>query len=332
MNANICFFHGGFPICFQNYNDFESVSEPKTQMWTNVIRSSVISSEKQNIQLKTLADVRMRHGFIRKQDEYLVVDFAKSKSVRKRIVCDSDQDQNKSQENQGLIVTVSTMTAIISVVVMTLIVAALTVLLIKKRRTNQRTRLTEVGYVHEQTNYITPISDEAGDGASTTIQNYGTGEVGTQNSQKIVYESLGERNDEEHGYGAVNTQRSAYESLGDRHDKEHSYGTPNTHRSAYESLGDRHDKEHGYGTPNTQRNAYESLDERHDEEHSYGASAQATSGFYQPSEEKKGWTHTTRIAGQPRELVYDSLEDKINETHCDETSDQTAYVKPYKWV
>ncbi|XP_053394989.1 uncharacterized protein LOC123545054 isoform X2 [Mercenaria mercenaria] len=210
----------------------------------------------------------------------------------------------------GFSVTVSNILviAIISVVVLTVTVAVLTVLLVKKRRTNQGTGLAEVGYVPEQTNNITSISDESGDEHYTTIQDIGTGGASEET-------------------GIQNTQRSASESLGERNDQEHSHGTPNTHRRAYESLGDRHDEEHGYGTRNTQRRAYESLGERHDGEHSCEASAQATNGVYQPSEEEM-----VEIAGQPRELAYDSLEDIKKETHCDEASDQTANAIPYEWV
>ncbi|XP_053408632.1 uncharacterized protein LOC123559460 isoform X2 [Mercenaria mercenaria] len=100
-NANKCFSHGGFPIRFRNYSDAEFNSTSQTQMWTNVIRSSVISSEKQSIKLKALGDVRMRYGFVRKQNEYLLLDFAKNNFERKRVVCDSDEDQDKSQENQS---------------------------------------------------------------------------------------------------------------------------------------------------------------------------------------------------------------------------------------
>ncbi|XP_053388397.1 uncharacterized protein LOC123560427 [Mercenaria mercenaria] len=266
-----------------------------------------------------------KFGYIYKATDGQVLHSFATNAQRKRALCTG-----------GLSVTVSIITAIISIVVAAIIVAVLTVLLMKKRRTNQGTRLAKVRHVSEHTSYITPISDEAGDRAYTTIQDNGPGgaseEVGIQNPQKIVYESLGERNDEEHSYGTANTQRSAYESLGERHDEEHNYGTPNTHRNAYESLGDRHEEEHGYGAPDTQRLAYESLDERHDEEHSYEESVQATSGFNEPLEEEKMDTHNYEIAVQPRELAYDSLEDKEKEIHCDGTSHQKANVETYEWV
>ncbi|XP_053392139.1 uncharacterized protein LOC128554849 [Mercenaria mercenaria] len=100
-NANKCFSHGGFPIRFRNYSDAEFGLVSMTQMWTNVLRSAVISSEKQSIKLKALGDVRMRYGFVRKQNEYIVLDFAINNFERKRVVCDSDEDQDKSQENQS---------------------------------------------------------------------------------------------------------------------------------------------------------------------------------------------------------------------------------------
>ncbi|XP_053408646.1 uncharacterized protein LOC123559441 isoform X2 [Mercenaria mercenaria] len=274
-------------------------------------------------------------GVLTKTSKGYLLNF-KRDSEKRRILCQGQKPSKTDIEQISYSVTVNIMIAVVSVIAVAIIVVVLTVFLVKKRRTNQGTRLTDVGYVPEQANYITPISDEAVGGKYSSIQDNGTGEtseeIGIQNLQKIVYESLGERNDEEPGYETANTKMGAYESLGERKDEEHSYGTPNTHRSAYESLGDRCYVEHGYGTPNTHKSAYESLGERYDEEHSYGASAQAISGFYQPLEEERLATHNYKIAGKSRVLTYDSLGDKIKGTHCDETSGQTANVKPYEWV
>ncbi|XP_045207208.2 uncharacterized protein LOC123559442 isoform X2 [Mercenaria mercenaria] len=340
--ANTCFQTGGVSTSYSNSKNIDKSNNER--FWTGVFKTNVVYKYNAYIPVKLRND-RKKLGYIKKESETSVkLRFAEADSM-KRVLC-----------MEGVSVTVITTTVVISVVVAAIIVA---VLLMKKRRTDQGKRLEEVGSLPEQTNYITPISEEAGNGASTTIQDNGTGvareeiaiqnpqrsayeSIGerhdgehnyeTPNAQRSAYESLGERHDEEHSYGAPNAQRSAYESLGERHDGEHNYETPNTQRSAYESLGERHDEEHSYGAPNAQMSAYESLVERHDEEHSYGASAQATSAFYQSLEEERVDTHNYKIAGQPKELEYHSLGDKIKETHCDEKSDQTAYLKPYEWV
>ncbi|XP_053390653.1 uncharacterized protein LOC123559652 isoform X2 [Mercenaria mercenaria] len=336
--AKQCFKTGKYPISYSTASSPETFED--NSVWTGVFKMNIIYKQLQETSSGYM-NSDIRYGYL-SSDFYLR--FTRENNT-KRVLCEKgpidtttssknkDTKTTKSPPNTSLSVTVSTITAVISVVVAIIIVAVLTVFLTKKRRMNQGTRLTEVGYVPEQTNNITPISEKARDGDYTTIQDIGTGkEIEIQNTQNIVYESLGERNYEEHGYETANTQTSVYESLGERHDEEHNYGTPTTHRSAYESLGERHDEEHGYGTPNTQRSSYESLGERRDEEHSYGVSTQARSGFHQPLEEEMVEAHNYKIAEQPRELAYDSLGDKIKETHCDKTSDQTAYVRPYEWV
>ncbi|XP_045207225.2 uncharacterized protein LOC123559451 isoform X2 [Mercenaria mercenaria] len=256
--AKLCFQHKSYPTRFV---DIIQISDNNKYFWTGVVRSGVISK---STELGNISSDIMYGYMTYNIPSGYVLKFTQEND-KKYILCGNEEpptssvpetenattttdvstnpgnkglDEEEVADTLGISVTVSTLIVVIFVVV--------AVMLMKKRRTNQETRLTEVGYVPEQTNNVTHISDEAGDGAYTTIQSNGTGgaskEIGIQNPQKIVYESLGERNDKEHGYGTANTQRRAYESLGKRHDEEHSYGTPNTHRNAYESLGDRQNK------------------------------------------------------------------------------------------
>ncbi|XP_053388775.1 uncharacterized protein LOC123560432 [Mercenaria mercenaria] len=263
--AKLCFKNNRYPTPLESINH---VNDTGFFSWTGVVCSGVISK---NAELDNISSEIMYGYMTYDGSSGYVLKFTHAND-RKHILCenvnlhtfteephtslvpetenattptdvstnpgDKELDEEEVADTLGITVTVSTLIVVIFV--------AVAVMLIKKRRTNQGTRLTEVGYVPEQTNNITHISDEAGDGAYTTIQGNGTGgaseEIGIQNPQKIVYETLGERNDKEHGYGTANTQRRAYESLGERHDKEHSCGTPNTHRNAYESLGDRQNK------------------------------------------------------------------------------------------
>ncbi|XP_053408637.1 uncharacterized protein LOC128559864 isoform X2 [Mercenaria mercenaria] len=174
--------------------------------WTwNTIRRVILKYNASSFDARTFNKlIQVPFGYIYKvTDGQVLLRFA-TNAQRKRALCTGDPftpTDHSADGNPGFSVTVSIITAIISIVVAATIVAVLTVLLKKKRRTNQGTRLAKVRHVSEHTSYITPISDEAGDGAYTTIQDNGPGgaseEVGIQNPQKIVYESLGERNDEE---------------------------------------------------------------------------------------------------------------------------------------
>ncbi|XP_053408643.1 uncharacterized protein LOC123559445 [Mercenaria mercenaria] len=328
--ANTCFYKRLFPTLYSNSKDL--IKETSSPLWTGLFKTNVVYKYNANIPDERRHDKKQFGYLTNKGNNNVKLRFAEADSM-KRVLCIKDRNKIKTQtthvtksesfsvkttqlssspsttllntSNTGSSVTVSTIIAVISIVVVAVIIAVFAVLLVKKR--------------HQ----TTKEDNDTGEASE---------EIGIQNPQRIVYESLGERHDGEHSYGTVNIQNSAYESLGERHDEDHSYGKPNTQRSAYESFGERHDEEHSYGTPNKHRSAYESLGDRHGEEHSYGASAQATSGFYEPLEEERVDTHNYEIAKQPRELAYDSQRGKIKETHCDETSHQTAKVETYEWV